>query len=317
MLYARIDSRLGLHRAPLYEQQYDPLEWRAWAFQEFRLAKRCINFTSDEIQWFCKEGRKFECTPTWGPRDRLELSCFDTYHWLENVRLYSHCLLTFSEDKLPALSGLAARFQRRHRDVDYIVGLWNNSDLPFQLGWQTDVTGRGTAKPGHPCEVYRAPTFSWASMDSRISWCSASLVGNRSFQYFVEIIDAVCVPKSKNPFGEISRGYIHVRGQVVSATLSLSGGKCTLDCEWTWEDSPSFYPDTIITPGEVSLPNGKKERTTQRSVATHYPKPFSSSIFCLRLYSEIFWDWFMITGHSKHTPRPLSVSGLCISSQRM
>lgn len=74
LLYARVGSHLGRHRAPLYGQQYDPLERRAWAFQEFRLAKRCLNFSSDEIQWFCKEGQICECSPTWEPWDPLELS---------------------------------------------------------------------------------------------------------------------------------------------------------------------------------------------------------------------------------------------------
>ncbi|KAG4438637.1 hypothetical protein IFR05_005881 [Cadophora sp. M221] len=317
LLYARADSKLGRHRLPLYGQQYDPLEWRAWAFQEFRLAKRCINFTSDEIQWFCKEGQKCECTPTYEPWDPLQLSYSETYHWLENVKLYSHCLLTFSGDKLPALSGLAARFQSLHRDVDYIAGLWNNNHLPFQLGWKTNVTGHGIPKPGRPSKIYRAPTFSWASMDSRVSWCGASLIDRpRSFQYFVNILDAVCVPKSENPFGEISRGYIHVRGQMVSATLSLSGEEYELDSEWTTEDLPMFYPDTIIFAGMVSLPNGKKERTAQRSDTISYPKPFTASVFCLRLFSDIVSDWFMILGYSKHTPGAFERIGvLCLSTE--
>jgi hypothetical protein len=50
------------------------------------------------------------------------------------------------------------------------------------------------------------------------------------------------------------------------------------------------------------MPDGKKERTARRSMGRNYPKPFSSSIFCLRLFSDLFWDWLMILGYSKSIP---------------
>jgi hypothetical protein len=62
-----------------------------------------------------------------------------------------------------------------------------------------------------------------------------------------------------------------------------------MNCEWNREgDTLSFHPDTIIIPRKITMPNGKKERTAQRSMARNYPKPFSSAVFCLRLFSDSF-----------------------------
>ncbi|KAF2096280.1 HET-domain-containing protein [Rhizodiscina lignyota] len=162
LLCARIEPALG-HHDNVDDSQRDPLDLRAWAFQEFQLARRCINFTSDEIQWFCRGGQKCECSSKWEPSfTRFEIfGDAKTEDWTDIVWNYSFRMLSLPQDKLAALSGLAARFQQNHKDVEYVAGLWRNVDLPFQLGWRVQEA------PGSVYTESRAPSFSWASVDGR------------------------------------------------------------------------------------------------------------------------------------------------------
>lgn len=97
--------------------------------------------------------------------------------WYDLVRAYSLRELTFEDDKLPALSGLASLFAARTEDC-YCAGLWER-DLAHELLWsgaaarpqgippppgfqQSEI--RGLKRPGK----HRAPSWSWASFDGQI-----------------------------------------------------------------------------------------------------------------------------------------------------
>jgi hypothetical protein len=97
-----------------------------------------------------------------------------TEKWWAIVRLYSSRLLTKSSDKLIALSGIAMRTQykliEQGVDVDYIAGLWSGPYLVTGLLWY--VSYSTTTR----LDFYRAPSWSWASVDGTIE--NNSLSGN-------------------------------------------------------------------------------------------------------------------------------------------
>jgi hypothetical protein len=61
--------------------------------------------------------------------------------WRDIVGVYTHRKLTLKADRLPALSGIAARFGALQDE--YKAGFWE-SVLPFELLWKVD-NSHGTA----------------------------------------------------------------------------------------------------------------------------------------------------------------------------
>ena len=90
--------------------------------------------------------------------------------------------MTYGKDKLIALSGLAHNYQERERRSHYAAGLWQ-ADMPSALLWRVhqyppDVGQAVNASPRLPPrrpEGYRAPSWSWASVDGQITYDSQKL----------------------------------------------------------------------------------------------------------------------------------------------
>ncbi|KAF2663540.1 HET-domain-containing protein, partial [Microthyrium microscopicum] len=149
ILVARRSHPKGLHTNIHSENSLDPLEERAWAFQEFHLSPRVIAYTSNEIQWHCQ--RLNACEPGCAEtvfetvsiqeyddenrmflRNHLALTAqtLDTTElfrmWHRLVERYSKCQLTFPGDRLVALAGLTSKFHSRSKS-EYIAGLWKDN----------------------------------------------------------------------------------------------------------------------------------------------------------------------------------------------
>ncbi|KAF2025550.1 hypothetical protein EK21DRAFT_103869 [Setomelanomma holmii] len=94
----------------------------------------------------------------------------ERYHlWALAVWTFSKTTLTNPNDKLIALSGIAKRFACLLNDR-YLVGLWRKN-LEHQLVWTT-VASTETGLVARP-PIYRAPTWSWASIDRPVDLAEA------------------------------------------------------------------------------------------------------------------------------------------------
>jgi hypothetical protein len=131
------------------------------------------------------------------------------------VEEYSKRKLTKGFDKLPALSGLANRIAEKTGDT-YLAGLWK-SNLLSELNW-----GVKAFEPTHSCNdpahdasmpparksavkyptEYRAPSWSWASVDAEIDYIGASLDGEQLATCF----DVQVKPLGKDAFGRVASG---------------------------------------------------------------------------------------------------------------
>jgi len=127
--------------------------------------------------------------------------------WAKLLGMYSDRQLTKSSDKLPALSGLAKIYSERLKD-HYIAGLWRNS-LVEGLSWTT--FGPGVRR----VPEYRAPSWSWASIDGYISANELPLCSHEA-----AILDCHVELKGSNPFGEVSSGWIKLRALLVPLFLN-------------------------------------------------------------------------------------------------
>lgn len=154
-----------------------PLPARAWAFQERILGPRVLHFGPNELLWECSSEDWCEC----GRRSSKQISktgisavtkkrVFVAFHSkmdLAVVRLlgrdcveeYSSLNLTYEEDRLPAIAGIATSMQTARTGV-YLAGLWSDT-LVLDMLW---FSLGGDYKP------LRAPSWSWASGEEGVSF---------------------------------------------------------------------------------------------------------------------------------------------------
>jgi hypothetical protein len=157
----------------------EPLDERAWTFQEQRLARRLIQFHRQALKWSCTEGTayyKYQ-DKIFSASGRLDKSFFGgdispqvhLRSWYQMVDDYTDRKLTRLSDRLPALSGIAARVSEK-TGSDYIAGLWKDS-LFFDLQWST-VTYMLTTKYEllRTSTTYLAPTFCWISIPGQSTY---------------------------------------------------------------------------------------------------------------------------------------------------
>jgi len=163
-------------------------------------------------------------------QDRPDLSTLYEV-WRDIVVRYTSKDLAFDNDRLPALSGVAKRAQLILGST-YLAGIWSG-DLLHGLCWYTanQYTRRGMydmfiqrggyfvdesgssgdslAKARRP-NGYRAPTWSWASVEGPIEWANTDM---RPGNFIVR--DYRCVSSSKDPTGCVDSGYLEIECKVV------------------------------------------------------------------------------------------------------
>ncbi|KAF2243929.1 HET-domain-containing protein [Trematosphaeria pertusa] len=178
-----------------------PLNTRAWAYQERQLAPRILHYTRYGVMWECRQrigagdSRLLQlrriCVGLRWDRFFPSLNAFrvlDTDKsrqsldeimdlWLLNVEAYSQRQLSHPEDKLPALSGLAAAVVAMAEGSaavephTYLAGIWL-SHIQRQLFWCAGEPDEHD--PGVPFwppqEANSLPSWSWASYDGPVSF---------------------------------------------------------------------------------------------------------------------------------------------------
>jgi len=223
---------------------HNPLRTRAWTLQERELSVRGIHFSANMVLWECRTTKASSETP-WErlePRDdffpwplRIN-STEDTQlggpvslrdRWYELTEDFSSRSLSRERDKLPALSGLASTFVESFGPDPYLVGIWRNH-MPSGLLWKTTLESESSPhsafQPRRPMS-YRAPSWSWASIDSLISYESQRLSnegGPRpeesvcSYDYgLFEIVDSELTLAGSDQFGAISSASLILRGCIL------------------------------------------------------------------------------------------------------
>lgn len=233
------DGMYKILRSTIWHDLVDtsPLSKRAWAFQERCLAKRTLHFTRNELLWECQQMCCSEVFPkglpaTMGPpssQESIEFFSKRVHHqrhgnWHQLVKMYSPTRLTYSSDKLLAFSGLARQYMARNRlhEQDYLVGLWK-PQLPHALLWRVEKGRRPTK--------YRAPTWTWASIDGEVKYPEPTQSGRETC---VEVLDIQMQYKS-DYFGMVESGKMKVRGFMARGLLQRTHDywgqtPCTIQC---------------------------------------------------------------------------------------
>ncbi|RBR09922.1 hypothetical protein FVER53590_25669 [Fusarium verticillioides] len=169
----------------------DPLSLRAWAYQEFILSPRILDYGELRTTWICwadiNPTDGFLSTPTsyWSRQRFQEImspsiesnSVSPRQLWSTLVVCYMRSSITDPYDRLPALAGIAERLNTIMKD-EYIAGCWKSNIWLDLLWWHED--GRSRMRPAR----YFAPSWSWASIpDGNLNYISTrSCVVDEGFE---------------------------------------------------------------------------------------------------------------------------------------
>ena len=223
--------------------QHAPLTRRAWVLQERLLAPRVLHFGKRQLLWECNHLRACELYPKGmraTNRSSSDVSNTDKFlkesvttilhgvsdnaltstqmHevWNDLVQHYTRCNLTMSKDKLVAISGIVKCLQPSFK-IDYLAGLWRD-DLLEQLLWHVDEARRYLAGEKRP--EYRAPSWSWASIDAPIRQTKRYFY--QEVVHMATIIEAHVTPVTEDATGQVADGYVRLRAPLFPVNVDIS-----------------------------------------------------------------------------------------------
>lgn len=214
-----------------------PLMQRAWVCQERMSSPRIIHYTSAQLFWECEHCNLSEDNDILSssgvatdarPR-RLLLTLYQSQasevwdvastndswshplnQWYSDFigSRYSQCSLTFAQDKLIAISGLAKLIHDR-TSIPYFAGHWFPNEHWFlrSLRWQRNSAGAKT-------RAHRAPSWSWASQDSAVMFSDMG-IGTiaktlHSRLVHLSMIDAKAPAPAPAPLGSLCVGEVEL-----------------------------------------------------------------------------------------------------------
>lgn len=299
-------------RAPLpHDINQHPLLTRAWVFQERLLSPRFLHFGAHELIWECMECTTCECQglgKIWSerhkqwpePKNRISNASLSVVGrkrvveaWQSAVSSYSRLKLSYTTDMFPAISGIARNIAHATGE-QYVAGLWKDW-LVLDLVWRTPDP-RTMERP----DIWRAPTFSWASVTAKkdvdgagVSYAFMEILGKgvgerdvptqaggsggmawKTTQH-VEVVETQPTLLSpSDSLGQVTAGYIVLSGFLVQAAVFAAG-------------DGSSAPRTLnITPtGKKPLPSSFLWPDYDYAVEGKHHIPPGSTVFCLKLIS--------------------------------
>ncbi|KAG8530731.1 uncharacterized protein KY384_004088 [Bacidia gigantensis] len=294
-VFARRDSGSSVAN---HIEDSGPLASRAWVWQETLLSSRVLHYTTSELIWVCKSsiiaedciaprGIYFLTLPQQLQRCANEDKPYNGWHNL--ISTYSIRQLTFESDRLPALSGVAAKIHYLSGSK-YLAGMWLEN-LLLDLCWSVDyqISDASTLQPA-PTE-YIAPSWAWPTVRGAI-W-SPDSDQDRPFTPLAQIEEAECKVSGLNPYGQVDQGHLVLKGPVTSITVRCKNPE---DC-WTYTigDNPS-----TVEPMTADCTLVEFEGSVKRAVETDGLSPFSLALPCILLgydqnKDDSFW-YVMVLG---------------------
>jgi hypothetical protein len=204
---------------------------RAWVFQERLLSPRVVYFDAHDVYWECKALRASGAYPEGATTLKVESSMFDTTlppfdwkviqtmktHYLGNpdaiwnqlVEDYVRTNLTCQGDRLPALTGIAQRFNEDYKRGKYVAGIFELA-LPKALMWKPNA-------PATRQREYLAPSWSWASIAPGTigSVEVAGSISTSVISIHMDLIDP------NNQYGQVRGGHLVLRGPILDVPPNL------------------------------------------------------------------------------------------------
>ncbi|KAH8808826.1 heterokaryon incompatibility protein-domain-containing protein [Xylogone sp. PMI_703] len=218
-----------------------PLNCRAWVLQERVLSPRVLHFGKDQLLWECREKDACETFPEgfpsfintfdsrfkgvdlmsdgkrlriMGSGDRSGDSFNGYFIWRRMLEAYSKSALTREEDKLVAISGLVKWMEKVLNDT-YIAGLWKKL-LPSQLLWTVTYCQPPNRPSSYRPKIYRAPSWSWASVEGEISPAPPAQDG-----LLVQILEYSITPVTNDSTAQVKHGHLTASGSIFPMSIII------------------------------------------------------------------------------------------------
>ena len=297
--------RTGAYLHEITHMGDEPLTARGWAMQERYLSPRTIHFGQSQIYFECTREFTTEDRCARGLRPIVGKEEMGVWHpeswgdwirvsWYDAVGLYSSRALSYETDKLPTVAGLAAHFlstfSRPGDDLgtkgQYLAGLWRE-DLIRGLRWRT----HDRAPPGSRPPTYRAPTWSWASMDGKIYHFPHSDFSSTDLAVVQDV--QVDVESLESPFGRVTGGHLLLRAIVLRPRME-PGDRVLNFCEdgVKFHVFPSWDAESYDLPeGDGSLERGAAETEPGAAETELFAIPLSA---CRQDFDGRLWPFFLI-----------------------
>lgn len=260
------------------ESQDHRLFTRGWTLQEVRLSARVLMYGHSDAGFACVKGIRSDSGRNSSRHRRMRnilapgndtVSSSTNPHpseWFYVVSEYTRRDLSVDSDKLLAIAGLAEEYANTRPVTDYLAGMWRE-DLLHQLLWNPRPFKRKERKATRPAE-YRAPSWSWASLDGEI-WRNDidNFTENGFTESTCELVDAhveLRIPE-------------HRFGQVLGGVLQLHGNLK----RFTWTDSSDYaYENSkAISPHD-------RRATVQPDIRAEWPLDSEVSFWALEIFRK-------------------------------
>lgn len=232
-------------RLQLRTEKAWPIRSRAWCYQENALASRTLTYSTRGMAWRCRDvehrcggitneegsndsdpyavsldsyvpGKSFITGEKRVSKISRKLKYIKIIHsdmaWMANVQAYSRRRLTKDKDLLPALGALAAKFARSSGS-EYVAGLFFQHSLE-QLTWIIDPARTFVQEKIEYLDAYRAPSFSWASVQSNGVRFECDC-GSAELTSIAQIVKWEVEPLSPGePYGQIKGGFLALKARL-------------------------------------------------------------------------------------------------------
>ncbi len=212
------------------------LSTRGWTLQERLLSPRVVHFTNGETVWECRTAQRSEVDYHMGglaagsvamtdssrifDKRPFKTEVVDFERWYRLVNLYTRRSFTKDQDRLAALSGLAQEVQQK-LGWHYFAGLWEE-DMVRGLAWSPN---RSPGTKHYRPQTYRAPSWSWASIEGPIKFPSSSKEETKDETKTepdgtqLRVVSISVVPFRSDPYGMLKAGCLTVRGAILVAAV--------------------------------------------------------------------------------------------------
>lgn len=136
--------------------------------------------------------------------------------WTQQIipRFYSSKQLTYWDDKLVAIAGLAKVMWQQHPKMRYVAGHWQEA-LPSSLLWYCET-------PGRRITPYVAPSWSWASIQGRIHMKNER-AKMQDYAIRCEVTDCWVETSGDDQFGRVLDAGLQIEALALRGTVA--GGK--------------------------------------------------------------------------------------------
>jgi Heterokaryon incompatibility protein (HET) len=239
---------LRIHDSDYIYSSEEPISQRAWTLQELLLSPRALIFDSSQVTLKCIE-HAFQ--PVLDTYVNFEFGCCDLpvsvfglldkqfawrdtqdsreYYlkhtqdrkWKEIIQEYSQRNLTFFDDRLPALAGIATELAKSWNDI-YLAGFWKKT-ITQHLGWYRSESAFRSTRNSKNFEgvdgtnLIGSPSWSWVTAPFSVSVQGCEYPDTK-------LIDSgVLLESQKSPFGKVKDAFIALEARVLKASdLDLS-----------------------------------------------------------------------------------------------